>query len=440
MCAMTHLYLCHDSSISVTYHPDFCQHLAFHSFVRDSLICVTWPTPLLGVHDSHICVITSLSDSSLTHICYMTHLYVWYDALYSYVWYDNFNQWLVTHSYVWHDSLICWYDSRICVTWLTHMCEHDSLIYVPWLTPLIHESLLCVTWVTHMRDMTHSYVLHDQLICVICRGHDSLMCVTWLLHFQSTVIETFTDSWHFTQWFVTHSYAWYDTLICVISFTQICEMTYSHVWHDALICVTWRIHMCDMSHSHSVTYHRDLCQHFALHSMTRDSFICATWRTPLLCLTWLIHMSHTTHDYLALHSLVRDSLIRVTGLTHVWDMTHSYEWHDSFIWVTRHITVSHFTQWLVTHSCVWHDSLIDWIWLTYSIVTWLMRVTWLICVTWLIHIQSPVIETFTDIWHFNPWFVIHVYVWYIPLISVTWLTHWFVTHSCVRHDSLITHS
>ena len=70
-----------------------------------------------------------------------------------------------------------------------------------------------------------------------------------------------------------------------------------------------------------------------------------------------------------------DSLICVTWLINICDMTHWYVWHDSFICATRLIDMCDMTHWYASH-----DSLI--------------RVTWLIDMcdmtrayaTWLIHL------------------------------------------------------
>ena len=107
--------------------------------------------------------------------------------------------------------------------------------------------------------MTHSYVWHDSLICVILQ-------VTW--HVQHDKYGSWT--WHI----------------------HMCDMPHSHVWHDSFACATWLIHMCDMTHSH----------------VWHDSFTCVTWHV-----TW--HMQHdkygsthlygTWHRYIVLHRWMR---------------------------------------------------------------------------------------------------------------------------------------
>jgi len=73
---------------------------------------------------------------------------------------------------------------------------------------------------------------------------------------------------------------------------------------------------------------------------------------------------------------------------HMCDMTHSYVWHDSSIWVTWLMHVCNMTR-----SYVWYN--------------------WLLCVTWLIHMCDMTCS----------------YVWHDSSICVTWLIHKFnMTH------------
>jgi len=92
----------------------------------------------------------------------------------------------------------------------------------------------------------------------------------------------------------------------------------------------------------------------------------------------------------------------------MWDMTHSYVWHDSFICVT----------WLIhmfnrTHSYVWHDSFI--------------------CVTWLIHMCDMTPLKLNLLKMLNMLNMLN-----LPhLLCGTWLIHMCdMTHSLVRHNML----
>jgi len=137
----------------------------------------------------------------------------------------------------------------IFVTWLTHMCDvthsyvwYDALICVTsgWWEQISNESdaFICVTWLIHMCDVTHSYVWHDAFICVtsgwweeISNKCDAFIFVTWLTNICD----------------VTHSYVWHDAFIFVTWLTHIWGVTHSYVWHDARIFVTWLAHTCDVT-------------------------------------------------------------------------------------------------------------------------------------------------------------------------------------------------
>jgi len=138
----------------------------------------------------------------------------------------------------------------------------------------------------------------------------------------------------------------------------------------------------------------------------------------------------------------------------MWDMIHSYVWHDPCICVT----------WLIhrcdmTHSCAWHDSFICAAWhyfcvRRYSCVgvsPWLVSMTWLvytcICVGWLSSCLRH--ETFTRVWHDSficgTWLI---HMWDMTLIYMCSVTLYLcgtrmisvlcdMTHSNVGHDSFI---
>ena len=87
----------------------------------------------------------------LTHMCDMTHPYMWHAPIICVTW--------LIYVCVMANFSVC-HDSFICVTWLIHVW-HDSFICVTWLIHVWHDSFICVTWRIHMCDMTHSYVWHD---------------------------------------------------------------------------------------------------------------------------------------------------------------------------------------------------------------------------------------------------------------------------------------
>jgi len=99
-----------------------------------------------------------------------------------------------------------------------------------------------------------------------------------------------------------------------------------------------------------------------------------------------------THSY-----MWHDSFIYVTWLIHICDMTHSYMWHDSFICD-------------MTHSYMWHDS--------FLYVTWLIRVC--------------------DLTHSCAWRGLYLHRCFLQHLHLceTWLFRMSdMTHSYVRHES-----
>jgi len=117
----------------------------------------------------------------------------------------------MTHSYVWHDAFIC-------VTWRIHM-GGMALIHV-W-----HDSFICAIWLNHQRVITHQIV------------HGITAFATCYIHYE-----------HSHMCDMTHSYVWHDSFICVAPLIYVCEVTHLCVWHDSF-CVTWLIHMCDITYS-----------------------------------------------------------------------------------------------------------------------------------------------------------------------------------------------
>jgi len=141
--------------------------------------------------------------------------------------------------------------------------------------------------------------------------HDTFIRVTWRIH-----------TWHIHMCDMTHSYRTHS------------YVTHSYVRHDAFICVTWRIHMCDMTHSYvwhdSFIYKHDSFRRpvWIRRSLLQNivSFIGLFRKSSVQDLFMCLASCMNSHSY-----MWHDSFIYVTWLIHICNMTHSYMWHDSFI-------------------------------------------------------------------------------------------------------------
>jgi len=244
----SHSYVCHDSSIYVTWLIHVCDVECKDSEYDLSHICVTHMNEScciprqtgkrrLWAWHSHLSDVTLVKhirirvflvcDMSTPQVCDMvSNSCVWHDSFISVTWLTYMCD--MTHSCVWCDSFIC-------VIWLIHMCAMTRS-YV-W-----YDSFICVPWLVHMCDMSHSCVWHDSFICVTCLIHVCDM---------------------------THSYVCHDSFTCVHLIIHMTIKLHSNVWRDACIRVTWPIHVRDMTHS---------CICGTTHSYAcHDSFICVTW-------------------------------------------------------------------------------------------------------------------------------------------------------------------
>ena len=134
---------------------------------------------------------------------------------------------------------------------------------------------------------------------------------------------------------------------------------HSYVWHDSFKCLIWRIHMRNgmslvVTHEHRM---------------------------------WLIHIAFILYSY-----CIHIAFIRVTLLVQMFEMTHSFAWHASFIYVVRGESMSlaetsERRTWLIhtafiLHSYVWHDSFKCLTWYIHvlngmSLVGTRERLTWL---------------------------------------------------------------
>ena len=232
---------------------------------------------------------------------------------------------------------------------------------------------------------------------------------------------------------MTHSYLWHDARVHTRSarlsrrpfatgdLFVICLIQY--VQHDPFIYVTWLISY--VWHDLLIFVKRRVCAN------TQRSSIKQTFRSR-----WLILVTR-------LNQYVRhNSIICVTWLIHICYLTHSYVWHDSFIFVTRRVRANSLSclklaaivyqgdlyhgdlEWVMSHS---QRSYMNESWHTHSARTWL---------TWLIQgamthsrCNDPVIhDSFKVPWLILTWFIQSAMTHsYTSAASVAWLSD--MTHS-----------
>jgi len=158
MCAMTHLYLWHDSCVCSK-----CD--VTHEYVcHDSFLCVPW----------------------LISMCAMTHFYVCHDSFLCVLWRKKWRNSKCNRLYI----CAMTYEYAANVTCDIHMCAMTRF-YV------CHDASICVTWLMHMQQMWHdSGVCHSN--CQRqkwCAWRDSFVCVPWRICICA----------------VTHLHLWHDS-------------------------------------------------------------------------------------------------------------------------------------------------------------------------------------------------------------------------------------
>jgi len=162
-----------------------------------------------------------------------------------------------------------WHDAIICVTWHLRMCDMSHA----WARRL--GPFTCKTRLTHSWGMTHSYACHDSCM--------------------------------------THSYVRYDSFISEPCHTPMCDMTHSRVRGDSFIYMPERKASAYLYVRHDAFIREPWCSHVYIY----DAF----------CVTWRICVRHDSF----MHMPEQETSAHSSCIIHVWDITHSYVRHNSFI-------------------------------------------------------------------------------------------------------------
>jgi len=160
----------------------------------------------------------------------------------------------------------------------------------------------CAPWLIWMCNVTHLDVQRDSFMCVTEANATRHIYVfeTWLIQMCD----------------MTHSDVQHDSCMCVTASKH--HTSYLRVWHDSFTRVTWLVLTRDMTHW----------------VMRHDSFQCATRLIPMCDMT---------------HSCVRQQAAATRHIC-VWDMTHSYTWHDLSTPLSHTHTHTHTHTYTHTHT------------------------------------------------------------------------------------------
>jgi len=209
-------------------------------------------------------------------------------------------------------------------------------------------------FISYTCDMTESDVWHDRIISVM----DMTVMTTdaaiygWIMH--AAFIACVCD--------MTESYVWHDWIMSVMYMTY---MRTGDTWYDSIICVIWLNHKCDaiLHDKHEDRRHVTLSHSYMCHDVlqiSKDSTrsgcetrAVAGARIRTCCLSGLIHMfamtlSHVFHDtfirvpwFIHMCERARARILSLAAcqvrftclswLFHMGAITHSHVCHDVFI-------------------------------------------------------------------------------------------------------------
>ena len=319
-----------------------------------------------------------------------------------------------------------WVTRHIYMKYATHLHELcDTYTRIAWsYTTHIDELRDTNTWVTRHIYMNYATHIHESRTVRIIWQRNSLKI--WLRQRTATHCNTLQHAATYCN-ILQHTATLYNMYERVVWRPHHITTKLPEDRTTATRCNTLpnsskhcNMHKWGMSHNYNVApklpgdmttathcNHCNTLQHTATHCNTLpDSAMCM----HEACYVRIIRQRNSREIGLGLGVFARCC---VTWLIHMCDMTHSYVWHDSFIYVTwpmhmsEQVLLDVSKWWCVTwlippvymsvrvgtllcdmaHSYVWHDSFI--------------------CVTWLIHKCD----------------MTHSYVWRVSFICVTWLIH-----------------
>jgi len=246
----------------------------------------------------------------------------------------------VTHD-VWHDMMCD--ITHICVTWQrsceTRECANRNISHVThiWVMPhmricdvyvgrytrhVTHIQVMPHRWICYVyvgryiSHVTHIWVMSHMCICYVTYGSD----VTYLYHIH---IEWNPRNWILNIWIEVMSHM----CICYVTYmsdvTNIC-MWMRHVAHD----------------SYTVEIGQGLWARGVMSYMRCDTFIYVTWLVYVWCDMYVCDMTCTERIGQSLRARW------VMQQCNICDVTYSYMWRDTFIYVPWLVYV-----WRDTYTC-----------------------------------------------------------------------------------------